>query len=277
MRNKIVFSSLPTYIDKGHYCNIYVELALRNHFKDSYVILESIYYIGRWYATRSSLKSYFQIGDVALKRKLDILEEFCLVEFYNVGTPESYVKLTNSGASLIAKKKIQWNSSKSNTALLLEKSKVLYALASLELCDKKFISKFNKRDSILKNIFNPHMFIEAPSVDTLEQSHIYILKIDYNEVVIAVKYVNTEDYFKDTVKAYEFFSKYRDIGDFKINIVLASKNEEEAKNTLIDIKNDDFKKSERNRMISYLSNKHIGIPYEIFLNKISKTTYVLSY
>ena len=121
------------------------------------------------------------------------------------------------------------------------------------------------------------MFIEAPSVDTLEQSHIYILKIDYNEVVIAVKYVNTEDYFKDTVKAYEFFSKYRDIGDFKINIVLASKNEEEAKNTLIDIKNDDFKKSERNRMISYLSNKHIGIPYEIFLNKISKTTYVLSY
>ena len=70
--DKVDFTILPNTIDKDEYCNKYIELALTTDFKDSYYILESIYFLGRWYATRNSLKNFFNVGDTTLKRKLDI-------------------------------------------------------------------------------------------------------------------------------------------------------------------------------------------------------------
>ena len=56
--DKVDFTILPDTIDKDEYCNKYIKLALETDYQDSYSILESIYYIGRWYATRKSLKNY---------------------------------------------------------------------------------------------------------------------------------------------------------------------------------------------------------------------------
>ena len=274
--DKVDFTILPDTIDKDEYCNKYIKLALETDYQDSYSILESIYYIGRWYATRKSLKNYFEIGDTTLKRKLDILYKFGLVEYHQMNTPNSYVKLTNNGASLICKKKIRWDVTKNNTSTLLDKSDILYNLTKHDKTDIRFIIKNENKDMLLRDIFGFH-YSDIVSIDTLEQNHIYISNCNSKEVTFAIKYINTEDYFKDCVKAFEFISKYEDIGNMKINILLMTKDIDLALDTLYIIKEDDFNKSERKKLLLYLINRSVNMSYEDFLIRITNSTKITSY
>ena len=274
--DKVDFTILPNTIDKDEYCNKYIELALTTDFKDSYYILESIYFLGRWYATRNSLKNFFNVGDTTLKRKLDILYKFGLIEYHLMNTPNSYVKLTNNGASLICKKKVRWDNTKNNFNTLLDKSDILYTLPKCSKSDIKLLIKKENRDELLTNIFG-FRSKDTISIDTLEQNHIYISNCNSNEITFAIKYTNTEDYFKDCAKAFEFVSKYEDVNNIKINILLMTKDSDGALGTLNIIKEDDFKKTERKKLLLYLIDKAINISYDDFLIRITKSTKVISY
>ena len=277
MKKNIDFSFLPTNIEGENYCNPYVELALNTHYKESYKILESIYYLGRWYASRKSLKMYFNIGDSTLKRRLDILEKCCLIEYFQMNTTNSYVKLTNEGASLVLKRITKLNAKTEDTYKLVQKSDIIYTLASKSFSNKELLSKNPNRDKMLRDIYNLSIIRETTSINTLEQNHIYVVNAKENEITLATRHINVIDFFKDGVKIYEFVSKYNLLDEIKINILLLTKEEEKALRTLSDIQEDDFKKSERKELLSYLYNKPLGISYEDFLQCLYNATKIITY
>lgn len=269
-------SILSTGIQKNGYANQYVEVALETQFKDSYMVLNSIYYLGRWYATKKTLKAYFEINNTALDRLLTPLKRFGLIEYHKTNTSLSYVKLTNEGASVVAKKRIRWDKTKCDIHSLLDKSDMLYQLDSNKEYNTDFLYKKECRNDIIIGMFN-FRGKEYPRIETLEQNHIYLVNCSCKEITFALKYTNTEDYFKDCAKAFNYISRYTNINDIKINILLLAKNEINALNTIDIVEKDDFRRSERSKLKYYLGTKRLDISFEEFINRISKSTTILTY
>ena len=130
---------------------------------------------------------------------------------------------------------------------------------------------------MLRDIYNLSILRETTSINTLEQNHIYVVNAKENEITLATRHINAIDFFKDGVKIYEFVSKYNLLDEIKINILLLTKEEEKALRTLSDILEDDFKKSERKELLSYLYNKPLGISYEDFLQCLYNATEIITY
>ena len=278
MKNKIDFSILPTTISEGDYCNKYVELALNTDFIDSYNILESIYHLGRWYATRKSLKLFFGLSDSTLKRKLDILSNFGLIEYYELNTNNSYIKLTNNGASLVNKRIMKWNSSNKDIQSLLRKSDMIYKIASCDdICNLQFFNKNINRDRLIQEALSKYYITNYVKVSVLEQSHIYIFSCTNSSIWFAIDYSNTEEYIKDCVKIYEFLSSYGVVNNIKVNIVLLNTDKYKATTTLDDVLNDDFKKSFKVKLLKYFISKNINMDFDSFLKQIASSTKLLSY
>lgn len=279
MINKIDFSILPKTIDKDDYCNKYVELALKTDFSDSYEILESIYYLGRWYATRKSLKLYFGLADSSLKVKLDVLKNFGLVEYHKTDTNKSYVKLTNNGASLINKRIVKWNSNnKKDISSLIRKSELIYTVASNKImCNPDFFKKNIDRDKIIQDTLSKHYITNNIKISTLEQSHIYIFNCNNKFIGFAIDYSNMEEYIRDCIKIYEFLSSYEIANDINVNIVVVTDNINNTLITLGDVSEGDFKKSFRAKLLKYFISKNINMDFDAFLDKIVNSTKLLEY
>lgn len=279
MKNKVDFSILPTTINEGEYCNKYIELALNTDFLDSYKILESIYYLGRWYATRKSLKLHFDLADSSLKRKLDILNNFGLIEYYETNTNNSYIKLTNNGASLINKRIVKWNNiNNKDIQSLIKKSDMIYKIASsIKTSNLAFFNKNIDRDKVIQEILSKYNTTAYVKVSVLEQSHIYIYNCTDKSIDFAIDYSNMEEYIKDCSKIYEFLSSYGITYEIKANIVLLTNNTNDTLITLKDISEGYIKKSVRTKLVKYFNSKNINMDFDTFLNTIVSSTKLLQY
>lgn len=276
MKDKPDFTIFPTKAGKGEYCNKIIEVGLSYYYPGSYSILETIYYLGRWYAKKSDIKKLHDIkSDEELKRQLDPLEKLCLIKYKQKHTHHSYIKLTSVGASLVKKKKSYWKNKKTNDTAMLEKSDIIFTLAFLENSDLLFLGKYDDRDENLSCIFKPINTMDVISIDNLEQNHIYIVNCNTKEITFGIKYSTLDIYIKDCTKIYEFVSKYIDVNDININIVLLTKDKEETKLQLLDVKDDDFKKTTRIKLVKYFLDRTIGISFEEFLPRIYNSTTIV--
>lgn len=278
MKKNIDFSILSTVIEDGDYCNRYVKLALETQFKDCYNILESIYYLGRWYATRKSLKAFFEVGDTTLRRKLDILLKLGLVEFYEVNTPNSYIRLTENGASLVVGKSIRSNGNQTNTFSLIEKSNMIYSIAiNSTKYNPGLLGKFNDRDSTLASTFHSSIDISnLIKIDELERNHIYVVGCSTDSITLSVKHSHSSEsveLFKRITKAYEFISQYVNIDNVEINIIVAASLDDKdvVEKSLSIIRNDNFTRLQRKELLCFFVDKHLGIAFEDFLDIICKS------
>lgn len=276
MKKKPDFTIFPTKAGKGEYCDRITEVGLLHYYPGSYSILETIYYLGRWYARKSHIKELHDIkSEEELKRQLDPLEKLCLIECNQKHTSYSYVKLTERGASLVRKKKSYWNNKNTNDKAMLEKSDIIFTLAFLENSGLLFLGKYDDRDENLSCIFKPINTTDVISIDNLEQNHIYIVNCNTKEITFGIKYSTLDIYIKDCTKIYEFVSKYIDVNDININIVLLTKDKGETKLQLLDVKDDDFKKTTRIKLVRYFLDRTIGISFEEFLPRIYKSTTIV--
>ena len=285
MIKKIDFNSvLPCtlYTDKNGYCNKYVKLYLEEDDDLARNILESIYYIGRGYATRKALQNYFNISEFVLRTKLDILYKFNLIDYKNPKSENSHIVLTIAGTSFVLKRALQ---AVSNNDPKLDKSNNLYFLASF-LKDKEhstfFLEKREDRDNVLSNNLASYpsgyfSSCKEQSIIRLEEKHIYLLKQESNSFVYALSITTNKtstvstlaiSIVKKIISAIKFTSTYIDLYVASVGfiIVVNGENTHYVDKAVKTIKNNDFSQKNRLELLNYLASKETGLGLEDILN-----------
>lgn len=283
MIKKINFDKvLPNGIEDGGFINKYVKLYLEEDDDLARNILESIYFLGRGFATKNALKLYFNISDSTLRTKLDILYNLNLIEYRSKNKKTSHIALGISGASFIQKRKLL---AVSNINPRLDKSNNLYFIASL-LKDKGhstfFLEKREDRDSILSNnlaSYIPGYFANSKeeSIARLEEKHIYLLKQESASFVYALSITTNKastvstlaiSIVKKIISAIKFTSTYINLYTAKISfiIVVNGENTHYVDKAVKTIKNNDFSHKNRLELLNYLASKETGLGLEDILN-----------